>query len=49
MPIVNLNLSNLGQNLALHYGLVRWGKSGAPRVSLMKWHGHRPVTEEVAF
>ena len=24
MPIVNLSLFNLGQNLALHYGLVRW-------------------------
>ena len=49
MPIVNLNLSNLGQNLSLNYGLVRWTKSGPPRVSLMKWHGQRPVTEEVAF
>ena len=49
MPIVNLNLSNLGQNLALHYGLVRWTGSGPPRVALMKWNGPRPITEEVSF
>ncbi|MFZ5470517.1 MAG: metallophosphoesterase [Myxococcota bacterium] len=47
MPMVQLKLSNLGSNLALHYGLVRWEKDGPPRVSLMRWHGQRPESEEV--
>lgn len=49
MPMVSLSVANLGQNLGLHYGLVRWEKAGPPRVALMRWHGHRPVSEEVNF
>lgn len=49
MPMVNLGLANLGQNLALHYGLVRWSDAGPPRVALMRWHGKQPTTEEVIF
>jgi UDP-2,3-diacylglucosamine pyrophosphatase LpxH len=48
-PMINLKLTNLGQNIALHYGLVEYSRSGERRVSLMRWHGQRPVTEEVIF
>ena len=47
MPMVNLRLSNLGQSLALHYGLVEWRDDGPPRASLHRWHGRRADTEEV--
>lgn len=47
LPMVNLRLSNLGQHLALHYGLIEWRDDGPPRCSLMRWHGKRPETEEV--
>jgi hypothetical protein len=49
MPMINLRLANLGQSLALHYGLVRYGPSGEPRVSLMRWRGRHSETEEVIF
>jgi hypothetical protein len=49
MPMINLRLANLGQNIALHYGLVRYGPSGEPRVSLMRWRGRHSETEEVIF
>jgi hypothetical protein len=47
LPMVNLNISNLGQHLALHYGFVQWRDDGPPRVALMRWHGDRPEEEEV--
>ena len=47
MPMVNLRLSNLGQSLALHYGLIEWPDDGPPRSSLHRWHGRRAETEEV--
>jgi UDP-2,3-diacylglucosamine pyrophosphatase LpxH len=49
VPMTNLKLSNLGQSLALHYGLVKWNKAGQPRAALMRWHGKRPLVEEVIF
>ncbi len=47
MPMVNLRLSNLGQGTALHYGRIEWRADAPPVVSLMRWHGKRPDTEEV--
>ena len=49
VPMVNLGWAHLGQNSALHYGLVEYDAHGAPRVSLMRWRGRRAVTEEVTF
>jgi UDP-2,3-diacylglucosamine pyrophosphatase LpxH len=49
MPMINLKLSNLGQSTALHYGLISFEGSGSPHVSLMRWHGHPPLCEEVIF
>jgi UDP-2,3-diacylglucosamine pyrophosphatase LpxH len=47
MPMVNLRLSNLGQQLALHYALIEWKDGEPPRAALHRWHGRRPETEEV--
>jgi UDP-2,3-diacylglucosamine pyrophosphatase LpxH len=47
MPMINLRLANLGQHLALHYGLIEWPDDGPPRASLHRWHGRRAETEEV--
>ncbi len=47
MPMVNLSLENLGQSTERHYALVRYGKRGEPRVSLMRWHGRPRLAEEV--
>ena len=49
VPMVNLKLSNLGQSLAMHYGLVRWENGEAPHIQLMRWHGTQPREEEVIF
>lgn len=49
MPMINLKVTNLGQNTALHYGMVEYDASGEPRVSLMRWHGRKAETEEVIF
>src|SRR5262249_18780596 len=49
MPMINLKLSNLGQNTRLHYGLVLFDHSGTTRISLMRWHGNLPLSEEVIF
>lgn len=49
MPMVNLNLTSLGQNSALHYGLVTYDTDRRPHVSLQRWRGRRAVTEEVSF
>lgn len=48
-PMINLRVANLGSQLTLHYGLVKWNQKGEPRVKLMRWHGTRPLTEEVIF
>jgi len=47
VPMINLDIQNLGQNTAPHYMLVRSTDKGEPRASLMRWNGRRPVTEEV--
>jgi UDP-2,3-diacylglucosamine pyrophosphatase LpxH len=49
VPMINFRVMNLGQNTGLHYGLVEYADSGQPRVSLMRWHGQQPVSEEVIF
>lgn len=47
LPMVNLRISNLGQQLRLHYGTILWRDDGPPRIALMRWHGTRPEEEEV--
>ncbi len=49
VPMVNLDIQNLGQNSVPHYMLVRYTDKGTPRASLMRWNGRRPITEEVSF
>lgn len=49
MPMVNLNLSNLGRHLHTHYGLVQWNDAGEPHAALRRWHGHQELEEEVLF
>ncbi len=49
VPMINLDIQNLGQNSSPHYMLVRYGDRGDPRASLMRWNGPRPVAEEVGF
>lgn len=49
MPMVTFNVPNLGQNTALHYGMVRYDPDGAPRLSLHRWQGRRPQSEEVFY
>jgi UDP-2,3-diacylglucosamine pyrophosphatase LpxH len=49
VPMINLDIENLGQNTAPHYMLVRYTDKGEPRASLMRWNGRRPITEEVSF
>ncbi len=46
IPMVDLNLGRLGQRLELHYGYIEWS-DGAPQVSLHRWHGRTPESEEV--
>lgn len=46
IPMVDLNLGRLGQRLELHYGLIEWAECG-PSVSLHRWHGAQPESEEV--
>ena len=46
---LGIGIEALGQNTHLHYALVRYGESGPPRVSLMRWYGKRPNQEEVYF
>ena len=46
---MNLQLANFGQHKSLHYGFVKYLADGKPRASLMRWHGKRPVSEEVIF
>lgn len=47
MPMVSLNMSNLGQSTRIHYGQIEWRDDGPPRAGLMRWNGQRPETEEV--
>jgi len=47
MPMVNLRLSNLGSQLALHYATIEWKDNEPPRAALHRWHGRRAETEEV--
>ncbi len=47
MPMVSFKMPKLGQSTALHYGLVTYDEHGEPRLSLMRWHGVQPATEEV--
>jgi UDP-2,3-diacylglucosamine pyrophosphatase LpxH len=49
MPMVNLSLESLGQATERHYALVRYGESGEPRVSLMRWMGKPKLAEEVTI
>jgi UDP-2,3-diacylglucosamine pyrophosphatase LpxH len=49
MPMVNLQLANFGHHQSLHYGFVKYLPDGKPRASLMRWHGKRPISEEVIF
>jgi UDP-2,3-diacylglucosamine pyrophosphatase LpxH len=46
IPMVDLGLGRLGQRLELHYAFIEWG-DGPPRVSLRRWHGQKPESEEV--
>ncbi|MDP3503971.1 MAG: hypothetical protein Q8S33_26775 [Myxococcales bacterium] len=46
IPMVDLGLGRLGQRLELHYAFIEWGE-GPPRVSLRRWHGRKPESEEV--
>ncbi len=48
MPMVNFSVEALGQSTERHYALVRYSERGDARVSLMRWHGKRPETEELS-
>lgn len=49
MPMVAFKVPNIGQNTSLHYGMVTYGKHGEPRLSLHRWLGKRPQSEEVIY
>ena len=49
VPMVNVAVENLGQNVNQHYAMIRWTDAGEPRVSLMRWHGKRPTVEEIWY
>jgi UDP-2,3-diacylglucosamine pyrophosphatase LpxH len=47
MPMVSFKMPKLGPSSALHYGQVEWDEQEGPRLSLMRWHGRQPPSEEV--
>ncbi len=49
VPMVNFHFANLGTNTSLHYGFVDYTEDGEPLVSLQRWHGKRPIAEEVIY